>query len=182
MKPCKVCGAMIAKNAKACPSCGAKNKKSVFKRWWFWCLLVLIVFGIFIFSGEDDTPKKPYDPNKTPEQVKTEYIASCKPIDYKAVARDPDQHKGDHVSFTGTVIQVMESGNKVTLRVAMDDDHDMILYVIYTREDGESRILDDDVITGYGDCQGVESYTSILGETITIPSVAMFYYEPVNAD
>lgn len=181
MKACKVCGEQIAKNAKVCPHCGAKNKKIIFKRWWFWALIIVIVLGAILFGG-DSGPKKPSDPNKTPEQVKTEYIASCSPIDYDAVAREPDKAKGMHVSFTGAVIQVMESGYHVTLRVALDEDYDQVVYVDYTREEGESRILEDDVITGYGDCKGVTSYTSVLGGTITIPSVAMFYYEPANAD
>lgn len=42
---CKTCGADMASNAKACPQCGAKNKKPIFKRWWFWviCVIVLLV-------------------------------------------------------------------------------------------------------------------------------------------
>ena len=59
MKPCRSCGNLIAKNAKACPSCGAKNKKPIFKRVWFW-ILVLIVLGIIISAvsgGSSDESK-----------------------------------------------------------------------------------------------------------------------------
>lgn len=37
---CKVCGAEIASSAKSCPACGAKNKPPVYKRWWFWVLVI----------------------------------------------------------------------------------------------------------------------------------------------
>ena len=43
-KTCDVCGAEIAASAKTCPSCGGKNKKPVYKKWWFWGL-VLVVGG-----------------------------------------------------------------------------------------------------------------------------------------
>lgn len=42
---CKVCGAEMSKNAKTCPSCGAKNKKPFFKKWWFWLLAIIIIIG-----------------------------------------------------------------------------------------------------------------------------------------
>lgn len=43
MTTCKVCGAPIAKNAKKCPSCGAKNKKPIYKKLWFWVLAIIVV-------------------------------------------------------------------------------------------------------------------------------------------
>lgn len=45
MIKCKTCGAEIAANAKACPACGAKNKKPVLKRWWFIALVVIAVLA-----------------------------------------------------------------------------------------------------------------------------------------
>ena len=42
-KKCEVCGAEMAKNAKTCPSCGAKNKKPIYKRVWFWIIIVILV-------------------------------------------------------------------------------------------------------------------------------------------
>lgn len=48
---CKVCGAEIAKSAKNCPSCGAKNKKPFYKVWWFW---VLVVFCLGILMADDN--------------------------------------------------------------------------------------------------------------------------------
>jgi len=47
MKPCKTCGQMIAKKAKKCPHCGAKNKKPVYKRFWFWLLCIIVALFIY---------------------------------------------------------------------------------------------------------------------------------------
>ena len=45
LKTCPVCGKEMAAGAKACPSCGAKNKKPIYRRWWFWVLVVLVIAG-----------------------------------------------------------------------------------------------------------------------------------------
>jgi len=54
MIECKSCSKEIASNAKSCPSCGAKNKKPVYKKAWFWIVAVIIVAGIA--GGGEDTP------------------------------------------------------------------------------------------------------------------------------
>ena len=46
MKKCDTCGAEIAESAKRCPACGAKNKKPIYKRVWFWGCVVLVVLGV----------------------------------------------------------------------------------------------------------------------------------------
>ena len=51
---CKVCGREIAKNAKVCPGCGAKNTKPIYKKVWFWLLIVFLFIGIT--SSGDDVP------------------------------------------------------------------------------------------------------------------------------
>ena len=56
---CKTCGAEIASSAKRCPSCGAKNKPPVYKRIWFWVIIVLIAFGLI---GGLTAPSESSDP------------------------------------------------------------------------------------------------------------------------
>lgn len=54
VKPCKICGKIIAKNAKTCPHCGAKNKKPLFKKWWFWVIIGIIVISVSAGGGDTD--------------------------------------------------------------------------------------------------------------------------------
>ena len=54
MTACKACGKEIAKSAKFCPSCGAKNKKPLFKRWWFWVIVLLLVGSVGNAGSETD--------------------------------------------------------------------------------------------------------------------------------
>lgn len=50
---CKICNAQIATSAKTCPNCGAKIKNPIYKRVWFWVIVVLIVIGIGANLGND---------------------------------------------------------------------------------------------------------------------------------
>lgn len=43
---CKSCGSEIARKAKICPNCGAKNKKPFYLKWWFWLFIVIVFCGI----------------------------------------------------------------------------------------------------------------------------------------
>lgn len=42
---CRTCNNPMSAKAKVCPSCGAKNKKPIYKRGWFIVLAVIIVLG-----------------------------------------------------------------------------------------------------------------------------------------
>ncbi|MDR1615957.1 MAG: DUF4352 domain-containing protein [Syntrophomonadaceae bacterium] len=55
---CKTCQAEITSTAKICPNCGAKNKKPVFKKWWFWVIIVIAIgaIGLNMRGGESTTP------------------------------------------------------------------------------------------------------------------------------
>ncbi len=97
------------------------------------------------------------------------YKASCATVDYEDVARNPDNYKGQNIIASGKVIQVADGWfDTVTMRVA---DGDNIWYVTYAYQEGESRILENDSIMVYGECDGVETYTSVLGSSVTIPSI-----------
>ena len=72
LKQCKSCGAEIAKSAKNCPQCGAKNKKPVYKRVWFILLCIIAVFIIIgALSGNDEKAKSDTTGNKQVEEETT---------------------------------------------------------------------------------------------------------------
>ncbi len=71
---CPVCGTEIAKSAKSCPQCGAKNKKPIYKRPWFIIITILVVL-IAIGSALGDDEPSPASNNNAPvsgESVDTE--------------------------------------------------------------------------------------------------------------
>lgn len=69
MKNCKACGNEIAKNAKVCPHCGAKNKKN---NWWVGIIILAVL--VWLILTISDTGKKEIQKNKIADaQARTEY-------------------------------------------------------------------------------------------------------------
>ncbi len=109
------------------------------------------------------------------EEDRATYISQCQTYSYSDIERNPDSYEGKQAKISGEVIQVSEGIlNTVTLRVDCGGD---IWYVSYSRSEGESRILEGDTITCYGECDGVTSYITVIGSQVTIPSLDMKYYE-----
>ena len=75
MKQSKACSKEIATNAKSCPGCGAKNKKPVYKRVWFWVVAAIIVVGA---TGTDDSKETNIESG---QEVSQNTIAENKPED-----------------------------------------------------------------------------------------------------
>lgn len=55
MTSCRICGGAIAKSAKRCPHCGARNKKVFSQKWWFWAVVVLLI--VVIANAESNGAK-----------------------------------------------------------------------------------------------------------------------------
>lgn len=94
-------------------------------------------------------------------------------LDFKAISRDPNSYVGKNYTFSGKVLQVMEenydSYTLTAMRIATKGNYDNVVYVFYKRPTGEARILEDDRVTVYGECDGLYSYTSTMGKEVTLP-------------
>lgn len=178
MKYCPRCQQLIPNSAKICPACGAKQKSQ------HGCLtaflialgVVVVLFVILLAVGSGS----PSESEQYTSLSKTEYISQSVTVSYDEVARNPDTYKGKLITFTGEVSQVIE-GSTITLLIDQTNPDDEwasdTWYVTYKPAEGESRILEGDTITVYGECVGTETYQSVLGAQITIPSMIMKYYE-----
>lgn len=94
-------------------------------------------------------------------------------ITYSQLARNPDDYMYKKVKFKGKVIQVMEGDDETQIRLAVNGSYDNIIYGIYESDIVDSRVLEDDYITIYGNSAGLITYTSTMGGKITIPSVVI---------
>lgn len=74
MMKCKSCGGDIASSAKRCPSCGAKNKKPIYKRVWFWILVVVLLIAIFGFIASKVNPSDSIEIETTTEADSNVYV------------------------------------------------------------------------------------------------------------
>ncbi len=133
-------------------------------------------------SSSKTTPK-----TTRPKLSEKEFKETCKPIDYKKLSRNPDTYKGAKFVFTGEVIQSMESSwsNTVELRINVTKEtyeySDLVtwtdtIYATVELPEGSDRILEEDIITVWGVCEGLYSYQSVLGSTVSLPSIDVKYY------
>ena len=114
---------------------------------------------------------------KKAEKEEKEFKESCKKYSFEELARNPDKIEGTNVKITGEVIQALYESDSVDLRINITKEgtyttyYTDTVYVVYYPEDGEDKILEDDIITVYGTAQGDYSYTSTIGAKITLPLI-----------
>lgn len=105
-------------------------------------------------------------------------IANCTEYTYEQMARNPENVKGELAVVTGEVIQALENGNEYQMRVNITltgseyyQYYTDTIFVTYTKNDGDSRILENDIVTIYGVLNGTVTYTSVLGAEVTLPAL-----------
>lgn len=132
---------------------------------------VIIVSAVLYFVGKANDAQ--WEKKRSSINQDT-YMSLSVAGEHDAVARHPDQQKGKMMYVTGTVGQVMENGNKVTLLIF--DHANSLWYVTYRYADGEGRILENDRITMYGECTGTTTYKTVNGAQNTVPSLEGYFY------
>lgn len=175
---CKYCRQPMQSESSFCPSCGkqvSKKKRSPLFGLGMFFAIVAVFLSVLVSAPSTDPAQKSIS--------KSEYIKMCKSIDYASLARNPNSYKGQYFTFTGEVVQVLQKGNGVNLRVNVTEETlfdsifytDTIYVVAFLHEDGD-RILEGDIITLYGECMGLHSYTTVLGDQASIPRIDAEYW------
>ena len=133
MTQCKSCAKEIATSAKSCPGCGAKNKKPIYKRVWFWIITIIIVIGATGGSGTDDSKEinsvnieseqevsQNNIENTTAENKSENKVEDNIPTEYKSALRKAKIYADTmNMSKTGIYDQLTsEYGEKFTVEAA----------------------------------------------------------------
>lgn len=88
---------------------------------------------------------------------------------YDDYARRDTAHKGEKLTFSGTVLQVVRGQTTNTLRIAVDNNSNNIVYCRHTPKSGDVNMMEDDRVTIRGSYNGLYTYESTYGGDITIP-------------
>lgn len=65
---CPNCGASISDGAKFCTNCGSRNekpKKPIYKKWWLWVIVAIVLLSAVGAGGEKNSVKEPDIPTNT---------------------------------------------------------------------------------------------------------------------
>lgn len=200
MTTCKHCGAEIAASAKICPHCGGKNKPPIYKRWWFIAIIVLIVLSAIGGSGSgSDSSASSSKATSTsaassvasvvPEISEDDYKAECQSVDYKELCRYPEKYEGTKIVVKVKVSQIIDanfSGSEKAWRTYTDNSGygfyaDDEYYMLDKRGGDAVKILEDDIITVYGEFTGLEKITRALTSTTDeLPRIEVKYADLVD--
>lgn len=122
--------------------------------------------------------------DETKTESKKDYLKSCKKYDYKSLLRTPDDYIGKRIKVKLKIYQTIESSffdDTVYYRCYTDNNDyglyfDDEYYIADCRNDSDLKLLDDDIITVYGEYTGAESITRALTLTEdSVPSINMYY-------
>lgn len=153
MTTCKSCGAEIAKSAKTCPKCGAKNKKPIYKRTWFIILAVIVVIMAFqgLSGGEGSKPattdsEKVQIEDKEQEAKEityTEYLADDmkKELDENAL-KATEKYKGQYVAIVGKLKNIDSDGKYISI-ASINDNWDFKNTICYIKNDEQKQTIMD---------------------------------------
>lgn len=140
-----------------------------------WCLIGFL-FLLIICSPNSSISEE------SKNMTESEYKTTCEEIEYKELFRNIESNKGNMFHFKGQIQQVVSEGeyeSEYLIAVTKDEygyweDN---VYIVLDRTYFKDKLLEDDVIDFYGECNGSYSYTSILGESIEVPKISVLYVD-----
>lgn len=102
-------------------------------------------------------------------------------VSLEFLARYSDGYIGDYIKVSGEIIQVIEDDSTVQYLVNgnswSDDFQENTFLVSYSRKNGESRFLDGDNVTVYGQYRELQTYETVLGSSKTVPFIYAEFIE-----
>ena len=167
------------------------KKKNITRKWWFW--VIISVVGIIIFSAlvSDDPAQDEAEESaqitttlESTEEItqidEAAYKAQCEWISYFQLSHYPDKYVGKDIKLLGgQVEQVIEDKNNYTLLVNVSKDeyglYTDTVYVTYTKKASDARILEGDEIYIYGRFEGLITYDTVIGGSVSVPGVEAKY-------
>ena len=179
MKPCKTCGEMIAKNAKVCPKCGAKQKGHAGI---IIVAVVVIILAVFALAGggnsggssSSSSKSSPASSEKAEEPVNytsVDIADMMEALENNAAAAN-DEYKNQYLSVTGQLSNIDAQGSYIDI---IDPDDEFAITGCQCYINGNEEIASivktlskGDIITDKGKITDVGE---VLGYSMTIDSI-----------
>ena len=114
--------------------------------------------------------------NSNSDISEEEFKNICETLDYEDILRNPDNYEDVYCKIKGTVEQSIE-GFLGFYSIFVEDSNGDIWGCNYYYEDGESHLLEGDVVTIYGVCDGTTTAETLSGKQVTLPYVDIEYIE-----
>lgn len=113
--------------------------------------------------------------------------SACKSYSFKEISRNPDSYSGKYAYFKGEVSQVVQDSSSTQYamyRVSVTNNGyfwtDAIMVVFEGEMEDGSRLIEDDIVKMYGKLDGMYTYETVMGDSLTIPLFRAQHIERVN--
>ncbi len=181
---CKTCGKEIAANAKHCPNCGGKNKKAIYKKWWFWvllCLVVLIIVSNLSDSQADNTAvnsdvSSSQATGSVSEETTVEKALWAKEYYVDEFNQETDEwYVTNNTLFIGSFSNSATTDSGLTARILVDEEYVSIILFEYANRQVKNAYNDANHYTitmkdGNGNKYDLSGYMYADGDRIVIES------------
>ncbi|MBQ9915020.1 MAG: hypothetical protein IJO50_02640 [Clostridia bacterium] len=174
---CKKCKGEIDNKAVVCVHCGCKIKKAIYKRWWFWVILIAIVFAIAKSGGGGNDA----DINSTPTTGDAIGDAiTYEPVDLGVMIDElknnamkaESNYQNKHIEFTGKISNFDSDGNYINVEPEHADEWNFDSAMCYIKNDEQRNVL---IQKNIGDvvtiCGKVKSVGEVLGYSVDIAEI-----------
>lgn len=155
-----------------------KTKKSIFKKWWFWTIFVVLFLAVIVLigsGGSGTSSPSSQLASASIDEVKAEAISD---LDYDELFRNNSEYVGKVVHYVGEVVQIQEgSGNSYVMRANVTENESGFweddIFLSYSGD----RVLENDIIEFWGEVKGVRKYDTVLGSSRSIPDIAVLHLD-----
>jgi len=176
MKNCSKCGQEIDKKAVICPGCGCKVKKPIYKKIWFWILVVIVIAIIGSASGnkENEPSTTSTTPNKAQEEIVYETVDLQTMFDELSnnAMKAEKSYQNKYIEFQCKIDNFDSDGDYIGVEPVNASEWNFINAMCYIKNDTQEDFLIQksvgDIITIKGK---VTSIGEVLGYSIDIKEV-----------
>ena len=151
-KVCPACGnTEINEKMKNCPNCGAKLSKPIYKKWWFWMIVVLgvlIIAGAGSASGED--PSQEADSSTVKNNTVVENNATqYKKVDLQQMLDELNEnalkaeknYNNAYIEVTGKIASFDSDGSYITIEPINANEWNFETVMCYIKNKDQLNLL-----------------------------------------
>lgn len=142
-------------------------------------VLAVLIVSVIVVAGCTSTGKVTESPKISVQEIK----ANAQTIPYDSLARYNEEYIGKIVYYRGKILQSNEVfGDNYVFRIATKQEPYLGYFgdVVWVNYNGR-RFLENDVVDLWGNVKGLNTYTAVFGNEITIPEVDSIVLELVDS-
>ncbi len=170
---CKKCGQEVDKKVVVCTGCGCKIKKPIYKKWWVWGIVAIVIAIIGSASGNDDSVS-------TAEQTESKQEIVYEVVDLQTMfdtleenaMKAENEYQKKYVEFKCEITSFDSDGSYISVEPVGASEWNFTTAMCYIKNDAQKDILIEknvgDVITIKGK---IKSIGEVMGYSVDINEV-----------